>query len=63
MIQASHKLAEEMYKNASAQQAGQAGQGGQAGESGPGGPTPGGEHPKGDGAVDADFEVVDDKDK
>ena len=54
--QASHKLAEEMYKDAQAQQ-------------GPeGGPAPEGDagQPQGsadEGAVDADFEVVDDKKK
>ncbi|SYZ73547.1 chaperone Hsp70, co-chaperone with DnaJ [Candidatus Zixiibacteriota bacterium] len=64
LMQASHKLAEEMYKQASQQQAGAAGEqqapGGEAG-----GPTGESSGPsKGDGAVDADFEVVDDdKDK
>ncbi|PKK82881.1 MAG: molecular chaperone DnaK [candidate division Zixibacteria bacterium HGW-Zixibacteria-1] len=65
LIKASHKLAEEMYKATAGQQQGQAG----------GGPQPedfakeqadstGQESPKDDGAVDADFEVVDDdKDK
>ncbi len=55
LMQASHKMAEEMYKQQASQQ--QAGQ--------PGGPPPGQEPPGGkkpdDGAVDADFEVVDDK--
>ena len=54
--QSSHKLAEEMYKEAQAQQ-------------GPeGGPAPEGDadQPQGsadEGAVDADFEVVDDEKK
>jgi len=60
LMQASHKLAEEMYKHAQAQQQ-QAGAGTQPG------PQPdgdGGQSQTGDnGAVDADFEVVDDKDK
>jgi len=55
LMQASHKMAEEMYKQQASQQ--QTGQ--------PGGPPPGQESPGGkkpdDGAVDADFEVVDDK--
>ncbi len=67
LMQASHKLAEEMYKQASQQQAGQGGQaGGQeapgGGESGPTGESSSGPA-KGDGAVDADFEVVDDDKK
>jgi len=54
--QASHKLAEEMYKDAQAQQGAE------------GGPAPEGDagQPQGsadEGAVDADFEVVDDKKK
>ncbi|MBI5266472.1 MAG: molecular chaperone DnaK [candidate division Zixibacteria bacterium] len=59
LIAASHKLAEEMYKHASA---GAAGAGAQSGPTGAG-PTPGagGGKPGSDGAVDADFEVVDDK--
>ena len=61
LMAASHKLAEEMYKQAS-QAAGE-----QAGQTGPqpGGPQP--EQPasgeKKEGAVDADFEVVDDDKK
>jgi molecular chaperone DnaK len=57
---ASHKLAEEMYKQASA-----AGAGAQAGTAGAGtagqtaGTSPGGSGK--DGAVDADFEVMDEK--
>jgi molecular chaperone DnaK len=54
LTSASHKLAEEMYKHA------QQSAGPQAGPEQPpqgAGPTEGG--PKGDGAVDADFEVVD----
>jgi molecular chaperone DnaK len=62
LVNASHKLAEEMYKQA--QQAG-AEQAGGAGPQGPG-PEPGAdtgqEGPK-EGAVDADFEVVDDEKK
>ncbi|HDL03618.1 MAG TPA: molecular chaperone DnaK [candidate division Zixibacteria bacterium] len=66
LMQASHKLAEEMYKATQAQQQAQQGQPGtegpQAAESGAG--QAGEEPPKDDGAVDADFEVVDDdKDK
>jgi molecular chaperone DnaK len=54
--QASHKLAEEMYKDAQAQQGAE------------GGPAPEGDagQPQGgadEGAVDADFEVVDDEKK
>jgi molecular chaperone DnaK len=56
LMQASHKMAEEMYKQ-------------QAAQTGQAGPQPGQEPPKeqdqkrkpDDGAVDADFEVVDDK--
>ena len=66
LMQASHKLAEEMYKATQAQQQAQRGQPGtegpQAAESSAG--QAGEEPPKDDGAVDADFEVVDDdKDK
>jgi len=60
LMQASHKIAEEMYKQS--QQAAQPGQ--EAGQ------APGGEQPKSDaesgddsGAVDADYEVVDDDKK
>jgi hypothetical protein len=58
---ASHKLAEEMYKAAQAQQAGTGAQpGGQAEES-----AAGADEKKSDdgGAVDAEFEVVDDENK
>jgi len=62
LMQVSHKFAEEMYKEA-AQQQQQAAEGGPEGspqqdqsETGP----ETGEGPKGDDAVDADFEVVDD---
>ncbi len=57
LMQASHKLAEEMYKHAQSQQQASGGQqtsGGPEAE-----PSPA----KDNGAVDADFEVVDDKDK
>ncbi len=68
LVQASHKLAEEMYKQAAEQQAaeGQAGQGGPEAQPGAdAGPQQAEqEAPKDGGAVDADFEVVDDeKDK
>lgn len=62
MMKASHKIAEEMYKQAQAAQ-------GAAGEGPQSGPTEGAqqaqsEQPKSDdGAVDADFEVVDDDKK
>jgi molecular chaperone DnaK len=67
MLTASHKLAEEIYKQATAEQQAQAQQQA-AGGPGPEQPQPGAEQPaeeakgKDDGAVDADFEVVDDKD-
>jgi molecular chaperone DnaK len=56
LMQASHKIAEEMYKSAQAEGGAQAG------------PAPGGEEAASDsgdkdGAVDADFEVVDDDKK
>jgi molecular chaperone DnaK len=51
MMQASHKMAEEMYKQQGAQQA--------AGDTGPA-EEKGGKDKGDDGAVDADFEVVDD---
>ena len=54
--QASHKLAEEMYKEAQAQQAQAEGAGAPPPEGAAGQPQGGGD----DGAVDADFEVVDD---
>jgi molecular chaperone DnaK len=57
LMQASHKLAEEMYKRSAEQQA--AGGGAQAGA---GGQQPGGEQKKAeDDVVDADFEEVKDK--
>lgn len=62
MVKASHKIAEEMYKQAQAAQ-GSAGAGPQAGATG-GEEQPQSEQPKSDdGAVDADFEVVDDDKK
>jgi len=54
LMQASHKIAEHMYKQQTAQQAG--GGGGQGGTSQP----PPKDEKRDDGAVDADFEVVDD---
>jgi len=62
LMTASHKLAEEMYKQAAADQQAQAGATGAEG-AGPAGESTGDEPPKDDkkdGAVDADFEVVDD---
>jgi molecular chaperone DnaK len=64
LMQSSHKLAEEMYKTSAAQQEAE----GEQAESGPEAEQTketgtGEEEPKSDGAVDADFEVVDDKDK
>ncbi len=64
LMQASHKLAEEIYKQAQAQQ--QQAPGGGSEEAGADGATEAGQQEqqtKDDGAVDADFEVVDDKDK
>jgi molecular chaperone DnaK len=63
LMAASHKLAEEMYKQAQSQQ-----QSGAAGADSPGGSGESPQEPKsddnkGDGAVDADFEVVDDDNK
>ena len=55
LAQASHKLAEQMYKEAAAQQQAQAGAAGQ-------GPEAGSDKPKED-VVDADYEVVDDDKK
>jgi molecular chaperone DnaK len=61
MVTASHKIAEEMYKQAQAEQGAA---GASPGEEAPEQEQPTGEQPKsddpGDGAVDADFEVVDD---
>lgn len=54
LMTASHKLAEEIYRQASAAQTAQGAGAGQAAG------ADGGGAPKGDGAVDADFEVVDD---
>lgn len=63
LSQASHKLAEEMYKTASQAQQAQGQEGPQ--QAGPQAEEPNqqgaGEKKKSDGAVDADFEVVDDK--
>ncbi|MEE9555307.1 MAG: molecular chaperone DnaK [candidate division Zixibacteria bacterium] len=56
LMQASHKIAEEMYKQQASEQAGA--EGAQAGQS----EAPS-EEKADDGAVDADFEVVDDDDK
>ncbi len=58
LLNASHKIAEEIYKQASAAQT-TAGAGPAATEPGAAGSSSGGK----EGAVDADFEVVDDKDK
>jgi molecular chaperone DnaK len=58
LTRASHKLAEEMYKQTTA------GQQQTAGAQSTGGPAPDeSAKTKGDGAVDAEYEVVDDKDK
>ncbi|UCD63362.1 MAG: molecular chaperone DnaK [Candidatus Zixiibacteriota bacterium] len=59
LMQASHKIAEEMYRQAQSQQAGAGAQ--QAGGSAE--QKPSDDSDKGDGAVDADFEVVDDDNK
>jgi hypothetical protein len=74
LMKASHKMAEEMYKHAGPQgQAGPQPQGGPQGQGGVGpgptgpadgsadGPTGPKKDGKGDGPVDADFTVVDDK--
>jgi molecular chaperone DnaK len=61
LIQASHKIAEELYKQTQAQQAGAGAAGPEAGttqQQPQGSKTD--DTDKGDGAVDADFEVVDD---
>jgi len=63
LMQASHKLAEEIYKQASSQQTGQPGETPHADTSGTtqaGATGESGKQQKRDGAVDADFEVVDD---
>ena len=59
LMQASHKLAEELYKQTAEQQV--AGEGAEAGpQADAAGPEP--QQPKSDGeAVDAEFEVVDDE--
>jgi molecular chaperone DnaK len=62
LMQASHKLAEEMYKQASAQQSG-AGQGAPGGGGAEQAKSDSSTGQKGNGAVDADFEVVDDDKK
>ena len=59
LIAASHKLAEEMYKHASASAAGGGAQAGPTGAEQTSSASTG--KPGKDGAVDADFEVVDDK--
>jgi molecular chaperone DnaK len=59
MMQASHKIAEEMYKQQAAEGAQQQAGGPQGAEEAPGEKKGGGQ----DGAVDADFEVVDDDKK
>jgi molecular chaperone DnaK len=60
LMQASHKMAEEMYKQQAAQQAQQAGPQADTGpQPGAGPESPGGKKPD-DGAMDADYEVVDD---
>ncbi len=56
LFSASHKMAEEMYKQQSAQQPGAGAEAGQA-------ESPTGESQGDDGAVDADFEVVDEDEK
>ncbi len=61
LMKASHKLAEELYKQASAEQAAAGGQEGT--ESGQAPPQQEQQESAGDDAVDADFEVVDDEKK
>ncbi|OGC94826.1 MAG: molecular chaperone DnaK [candidate division Zixibacteria bacterium RBG_16_53_22] len=63
LMQASHKMAEEMYKTAGSQGQQAPGEQATAGQSAPGqgGPSGGPKRGPDDGAVDADFEVVDDK--
>jgi molecular chaperone DnaK len=58
--QASHKLEAEMYKQATADQAGAAAGAAAAGEAGPESDRTDTDDKGGEGAVDADFEVVDD---
>ncbi|OGJ86025.1 MAG: molecular chaperone DnaK [Candidatus Raymondbacteria bacterium RifOxyA12_full_50_37] len=62
LTQASHKIAEEMYKHAQGAQSGpQPGPDAQAGQEAPQQDEPKKDGKKKDGAVDADFEVMDDK--
>ncbi|MFP4418398.1 MAG: Hsp70 family protein, partial [Chitinispirillaceae bacterium] len=62
LMKSSHKMAEEMYKQAQAQGgAGGAQQGAQAGAGGDQQAEQSSDKDKGDGAVEADFEEVDDK--
>jgi len=58
LMQASHKLAEELYKQSTAEQQQSAGPQPETGQSQEAGPES--ESDSGEGAVDADFEVVDD---
>ncbi|MFZ5980600.1 MAG: molecular chaperone DnaK [Candidatus Zixiibacteriota bacterium] len=60
LMQASHKLAEEMYKQATAEQQAQSQTGAAGSATGGGKAGAGADDDKKDGAVDADFEVVDD---
>jgi len=64
MLTASHKLAEEIYKQTTAQQQATGGAGPQADQAQPEPEQPSSDEKKDkdDGAVDADYEVVDDKD-
>jgi molecular chaperone DnaK len=62
LVQASHKLAEEMYKQAQQSQQAAGGEAGGSSEQ-PSGDTGESSSKEGDGAVDADFEVVDDDKK
>ena len=64
-MQASHKLAEVMYQQAQAEQAAAGAQPGaeEAAGAQAGGTEPEKEKPASDGAVDADFEVVDEDKK
>lgn len=66
LMKASHKMAEEMYKSSQAAGAGAAGAqqqqaASEGGQAGPGAQGSGGNDKGEDGAVDADYEVVDDK--
>jgi molecular chaperone DnaK len=60
LMQASHKIAEEVYKQSQQQQAAGGAAGADPGSSGGPQSDRSGDSDKGDGAVDADFEVVDD---